>query len=408
MAAQCCRSTSQAGVAMPRNSIEIFSGMGGLALGMSRAGFKHLALVEKAQNAVDTVVLNKTRKIKHIADWPLIQKDVREIDWKAYRGLASALAGGPPCQPFGIGGKKKGHEDERDMWPETVRAVRVIDPTAFTFENVRNLAGPRFHDYLEWVKASLGRPNYPRREEETHAEHLARLRAMKTPPMFLVDHLLVNAADYGAAQVRWRVLVRGILAAAGIPLAPLIPTHSLDRLLWDQWQTGDYWRRHRLPQPPDNAIPEPQRVRVEKLRGQIVPPAGLPWVTVRDAIAGLGEPDGKNNHVMQFGARVYKGHTGSALDMPSKALKAGDHGVPGGENMVVLDNGSVRYFTMREAARLVDLPDDYLFPASWTETMRGLGNAVPATLGEAIGRWLVKMTSQVEKAARPKRRRGAG
>ena len=60
----------------------------------------------------------------------------------------------------------------------------------------------------------------------------------------------------------------------------------------------------------------------------------------------------------------------SPLDLPAKALKAGDHGVPGGENMMVREDGAVCYFTMREAARLVGLPDDYEFPRSWTESMR--------------------------------------
>jgi DNA (cytosine-5)-methyltransferase 1 len=82
--------------------------------------------------------------------------------------------------------------------------------------------------------------------------------------------------------------------------------------------------------------------------------------------------------------------------MPSKALKAGDHGVPGGENMVVRDDGSVRYFTIREAARLVGLPDEFEFPRSWSETMRQLGNAVPAQLGEAAGRWLVQAVGNAE------------
>ncbi len=88
--------------------------------------------------------------------------------------------------------------------------------------------------------------------------------------------------------------------------------------------------------------------------------------TVRDALRGLGNPNGLNNHVYQPGARTYKGHTGSPLDEPAKALKAGDHGVPGGENMMVMDCGSVRYFTIREAARLQGLPDDYQFPRSWS------------------------------------------
>jgi DNA (cytosine-5)-methyltransferase 1 len=116
----------------------------------------------------------------------------------------------------------------------------------------------------------------------------------------------------------------------------------------------------------------------------------LPWITIRDALDGLGEPNGRHNHVLQIGARVYPGHTGSPLDLPAKALKAGDHGVPGGENMMVRDDGSVRYFTTREAARLVGLPDDYEFPRSWTESMRQLGNAVPAPLGAAAGRWLAR------------------
>ena len=145
---------------------------------------------------------------------------------------------------------------------------------------------------------------------------------------------------------------------------------------------------------------KPDVALVSRLSRSLVPPAGLPWVTVRDALTGLGEPNGRNGHVMQPGARPYPGHTGSPLDLPAKALKAGDHGVPGGENMLVRDDGTFRYFTIRESARLMGLPDDYEFPRSWTESMRCMGNAVPVQLGEAIGAWLV---SQVEAARRVRR-----
>ena len=69
----------------------------------------------------------------------------------------------------------------------------------------------------------------------------------------------------------------------------------------------------------------------------------------------------------------------------AKALKAGDHGVPGGENMLRRDDGSVRYFSVRECARLQSFPDEWLLEGAWTEAMRQLGNAVPVALAETVG-----------------------
>jgi DNA (cytosine-5)-methyltransferase 1 len=87
------------------------------------------------------------------------------------------------------------------------------------------------------------------------------------------------------------------------------------------------------------------------------------------------------------------------LDEPAKTLKAGDHGVPGGENMLLRPDGSIRYFTVREAARLQTFPDDYIFRGSWTETMRQLGNAVPVRLGEVIAR---SVAETLNAAGRPR------
>lgn len=368
-------------------SVELFSGCGGLALGTARAGFHHELMVEWNGDAVATLALNKGKGVEHARDWPFIQADVRGVDWPSVaRPLELDLvAGGPPCQPFSICGKHKGHDDHRDMWPQAIRAVRDLRPRGFLFENVRGLARPAFAGYLAWIQAALAAPSIARRDDETHEGHLARLARRRGAPEYRVLVVKVNAADYGAAQKRHRVVVAGVRADLGLELEPPPATHGRERLVWDKWVTGDYWRRHGLPVP---AIDATDRGLAERLRKAGKPPAGQAWRTLRDAIAGLGEPNGANWHVFQDGARAYPGHTGSPLDEPAKALKAGDHGVPGGENMMVKDDGSVRYFTVREAARLQGLPDDWSFATSWTESMRQLGNAVPVQLAEAMGGWM--------------------
>src|SRR4029077_1068217 len=93
-----------------------------------------------------------------------------------------------------------------------------------------------------------------------------------------------------------------------------------------------------------------------------------PWVTVRDALtfpplraAAASEGEAWNNHWEIPGARSYAGHTGSDLDWPSKTIKAGVHGVPGGENTVITDEGMIRYYTLRETARIQTFPDHHIF-----------------------------------------------
>ena len=368
-------------------SAELFGGCGGLGLGLARAGFRSRVFVEWNGDAVATVRFNAGREVPHIRDWRVVQSDVRAMRWDDLRDQLALVSGGPPCQPFGIGGLKKGANDRRDMWPEAIRAVRETRPAAFLFENVRNLAGPRFRPYLEWIDQRLCHAlEVPATQDETPEQELIRLRSL--PPCYETSVLVVNAADFGTPQVRYRVLVAGIRGALGNRAGHPTPTHSMRALLWDQWVTGDYWNRHRMKMPKDEAMHGNALAVVAALRSSKHQPPGRAWVTVRDAVADLGEPNGRNNHLFQPGARIYPGHTGSPLDWPAKALKAGDHGVPGGENMMVLADGSVRYFTLRESARLVGLPDDYGFCRSWTESMRGLGNAVPVQLAEAAGRWI--------------------
>ncbi len=388
------------GVAV-RSSVELFTGCGGLALGLSRAGFLAARMVEWDRHSVENVRHNRARGLDHVRDWPIHQDDVRAVDWTAEAGL-DLVAGGPPCQPFSIGGKHRGQDDRRDMWPEAVRAVRETRPRAFLFENVRGLTRAAFAEYLDWIVKALSHPSNALRDGESRLSHRARLRGA---PEYRVSVTSVNAADFGAAQKRHRVILLGIRTDLGLAPPELRPTHSRERLVWDQWVSGEYWTGHGIARPSGPSAQDAAMAR--RLAAGGVMPEGLPWRTVRDALAGLGAPGtgALANHVPQPGARSYPGHTGSPLDQPAKALKAGVHGVPGGENMLALADGSVRYLTVREAARLQGLPDEYEFIGSWSENMRQLGNAVPTQLAEAAARAVAGVLDC--DAPRARRRRAA-
>jgi DNA (cytosine-5)-methyltransferase 1 len=114
-----------------------------------------------------------------------------------------------------------------------------------------------------------------------------------------------------------------------------------------------------------------------------------PWVTLRDVLASIPEPtasapEGWPDHVAILGARVYAKHTGSPLDIPSKAIKAGVHGVAGGEAMLRELDGTVRYLTIREAAVIQGFPRDYEFPGYRSRVMGVIGNAVAVEVAAAL------------------------
>lgn len=204
---------------------------------------------------------------------------------------------------------------------------------------------------------------------------------------------VIDLVNFGVPQIRKRLIIVALRADLGLEWSWPASTHSRDRLLYDQWVTKSYWRRHRLRVP---EMPAAVVAQVERLR-QMPAPASKPWRTVRDALRGLPEPvDGAPhpeiaNHTGIPGARSYFGHSGSAYDLPAKTLKAGGHGVPGGENMLARDDGTVRYFTVRESARLQTFPDSYVFRSSRTEAMRQIGNAVPVAVAELFARRLHRL-----------------
>jgi DNA (cytosine-5)-methyltransferase 1 len=383
---------SNSGILGAMKSVELFAGAGGLGIGLHEAGFHPLNVIEWDNYCCDTIRENKDRGVEAVARWKITEGDVREVDFRPYRGKIELVSGGPPCQPFSLGGKHRAFNDARDMFPEAIRAIRQAEPKAFLIENVKGLTRSAFRNYFEYVRLQLEHPDIAARGDEIWTDHLARLERHHTSGVradlhYRVVTRVLNAANYGVPQRRERVVFVGFRDDLDMEWTFPKEAHSLDALLWDQTR-GDYWDRHEVAK--KRRCIAPRAVQRGKSLGER--PATLPWRTVRDAIHDLPDPQfdtaaasGFLNHRFQPGARSYTGHTGSPLDEPAKTLKAGVHGVPGGENMLSRPDGTIRYFTVRESARLQTFPDEFKFHGSWTETMRQLGNAVPVLLARTVG-----------------------
>lgn len=158
--------------------VELCAGAGGQALGLHRAGFKHVALVEIEKDYCEVLKSN-------MPEWNVICEDLHDFDGTPYRGI-DLLAGGVPCPPFSVAGKQLGKEDERDLFPEAIRILNEIKPRAVMLENVRGFLDPSFDDYRKTILKQIERAGYA------------------------VQIKLLNASDYGVPQLRPRVVIIGI------------------------------------------------------------------------------------------------------------------------------------------------------------------------------------------------------
>lgn len=364
-------------------AIELFAGGGGLLLGTALAGFSHERAVEWNHQACDTLRTNIRMDNPLLRGTEVIEGDIRDVSWGPEHEGIDLLAGGPPCQPFSLGGLARAALDARDMFPAFTGVLARLGPRAFICENVRGLTRASFSDYYAYILMRLQHPELAAREGETWREHNERLCREHTDGIheglrYEVVPTVVDAADYGVPQRRSRVIIVGFRSDVHANWAFPQPTHTKASLIADK-ESGAYWKRHGIDTHSGHAAP---MLPIESY-------GLLPWRTLRDALVGMPEPlvggtPGWLQHSRRADARSYPGHTGSVLDEPSKALKAGVHGVPGGENMFVSDDGTMRHYTTREAARIQGFPDLYSFEGSWTETMRQIGNAVPVELARKV------------------------
>lgn len=198
--------------------VEICAGAGGQALGLDRAGFRHVALVEYEKDYC--AVLRRNRP-----QWNVICGDVHQFDGLPYQGI-DLFAGGVPCPPFSVASRQLGADDERDLFPQAIRLISEMRPRAIMLENVRGFLDPKFKSYRMHILDSISRLGY-----RTQIK-------------------LLQASDYGVPQIRPRVIVVGIrndlpnefvypepnhraAPTVGVALRDLMGAHGWQRL--DAW-----------------------------------------------------------------------------------------------------------------------------------------------------------------------------
>ena len=232
------------------DSIELFCGAGGLALGLQKAGINHKALFEWDKYSCENIELNIKNGFVYVLDWKVFNTDVRTVEYTLYKDKIDVVSGGPPCQPFSLGGKAKAYNDKRDMWPEAIRAVRELRPKAFIFENVKGLMRAAFKDYFQYIVLQLTYPSVSRVTMDWESHYYKLQEIAQSPTIeaeYSITYRLVNVADYGIPQSRFRVFIVGFRKDLGIDYKFPEAEYSKDALLYDKWVTGSYWKEHDLP-----------------------------------------------------------------------------------------------------------------------------------------------------------------
>lgn len=331
-------------------TIDLFSGAGGLSLGLMQAGWDVRIAVEYEATAVETHKKNMP-DVLHVCD------DVREVDFASYRGEIDLVAGGPPCQPFSVSGKQMGHLDVRDMVPEFIRAVREIKPRAFLMENVNGLTTSRFMPYLE--------------------KKLDELRDLE----YDVHWRVLNAADYGVPQKRLRLFVVGL--PVGTPFSFPNPTHGPRGK--QQYQTV----RDALDGAPED-IPNKAKVvfaknpilRRSPYAGMLFNGKGRPLNLDAPALTIPATAGGNRTHIIDPHGNILHYHA---------HLQAGGAPLQG-------EAVGCRRLTVRESARLQTFPDWFEFCGRRNQHYMQIGNAVPPQLAKCVGEAVLTALAKTDKS----------
>lgn len=333
-------------------SIELFAGAGGLALGLEKAGFHHIGLVEFDKASANTLKINRPQ-------WNVICEDIREVckrnlikEFNIEPGELDLLSGGAPCQAFSYAGKKLGLEDTRGtMFYYFAQFLDQLKPKMFIFENVKGLLT---HNNGKTYQTILS---------------VFQTQGYKT------IHQVLNAWDYSVPQKRERLITIGIRNDLYIENFFRFPKkHKYKPVLKDiKFETN----------PSKDSCA--QYSRYKKSIFKLVPPGGY-WKDIDPKIA---------KRYMKKCWNMEGGRTGIlrrfSLNEPSLTVLTN----PGMKQTDRCHPIEIRPFSYRENARIQTFPDKWEFSGKLAEKYQQIGNAVPVNLAKAIGQEIYKSLERI-------------
>jgi DNA (cytosine-5)-methyltransferase 1 len=328
-------------------AIDLFCGSGGLSIGLTQAGISVRACVEINRDAMSTYV-------HHNPDAIHFNEDVRGVDFSRFRGDIDLVAGGPPCQPFSIGGLRRGRKDERDMIPEFIRCLNEARPEAFIMENVPGLMLKKSRAYFMSVLEKLRQCGYR------------------------LNWAILNSADFGVPQKRRRLFVLG---AKRQHLRFPMPTHG---------ERGAAPHRTAMAALGPDPIGESPNCPVKFARDPDLRPSPYAGHIYNGGGRPI-DPDGPC-HTILASAGGYKTHW---IDTLGVAFEYHAHLMAGGKPRDGYVPGA-RRLSVEESAILQGFPSDLVFSGKRSAQYKQVGDAVPPGLARSLA---VAVRSQLAGAA---------
>lgn len=391
------------------NCIDLFSGCGGLTLGLNRAGIHGIFAVEKSPDAFMTLQHNLMIRRTHF-DWPAwLEKKAHDInillekhlaDLLKYQGKVDLLAGGPPCQGFSLAGRRKKTDKRNSLIESYIKMVKIIQPSFILLENVRGFTVP-------FVTNG--------KETQYSSDVVRKLRDLG----YYVDFKLIDFAEFGVPQHRTRFILVGVRKKNGVPnnaakeffsklyakkdeflkLKGILATNSVrdaigDLLLSNGTYSSDEFPRFQFGKYGKTETPYQKLMRADTKTDF---PDSHRFARHNDAITTRFSIAIKE----QLSSAAYR----SRFDLKKSSTKCLNSELPT-PTLTTLPDDYIHYsepriLTVREYARIQSFPDDFVFLGKYTtggkrrvlEVPRysQIGNAIPPLFGEIAGCVLMEM-----------------